>query len=124
MNRVDVKTRWNADEEALDLTMSAEAFEESGMYDLLHGDGTMLMAILGCGGCGERVEAVERMPVSQVERPWFVGRMTADPALIRLKCKYLQWIMLRSGGKGKLPPCIRLRELIRVNSVPGLEDNI
>lgn len=122
MNKVDLHPVWNKPKQSMDLTVPGSDFANLGLYEILHGDGQMLMAILGCGRCEERVQAVEQMPASQVERPWFVGKMAQDPALIRLQCEYLRWIMLQSRDGGKMPPCMRLRQLIRARSIPGLED--
>ena len=111
---------WNKTEESIDLTVAETDFADLGLYEILHGDGQMLMAILGCNRCEEREPDVGQMPASQVERPWFVGKMKQDPALIRLQCEYLRWFMLQSSGEGKMPPCMRLRQLIGAQSIHGL----
>lgn len=112
---------WNKTEESIDLTIAATDFADLGLYEILNGDGRMLMAMLGCNKCEERESDVGQMPASQVERPWFVGKMKQDPALIRLQCEYLRWFMMQSREEGKTPPCMRLRQLIRARSIPGLD---
>lgn len=110
MTKFDVTPQWNQEQVSLDLSIDAAAFDELGMYAILQKGGEMLTAILGCTKCAEMQWAQDNLPSDQVEMPYFVGRMSEDPALVRIQCAYL-WQMMTMGGGPIISPCMRLREL-------------